>query len=237
MAICQGEETMKSSWTMAVVLGILLAGAVAGCADSSHNSRDGADTPGASFLFVTAPYRIEVIVNGKSFAVIEENPNAGAGQRLILHEAGKTHFTFRLMKDSQILYEPRFDFDLKPGDMLSCTFAPEQGPAARNMRFGPNGDFFSPSLSSNMPRLECWCGRQNARTDYFRVGGSPDIEALAAKANYHILKYRHERGQDDKPIVSLRLAPPKGKTIVQGMLEAENWPGVKYVETEASVVY
>jgi len=204
----------------------------------SQADPDGSEPPGPSFLFIRAPHQTEVFINGQSIAVIERQEHSTGqqfGPRLILHEKGKTHFTFLLTKDDKPLYKPGFDFDLNPGDMLSCELVPER-PEANKLRFGPAPDSFSPALSADMPRLECWFGRANARTDCFIVGGNLELEALAAKANHRILK-RSSRGEPGEESVTLYLAPPKGKTIVEAILEAESWPGMKYVESEPLRVY
>ena len=86
-------------------------------------------------------------------------------------------------------------------------------------------------MPPGLPRLECWFGPANARTDYFIVGGSPELETVAAQANYRILK-KSLKVDSGKQSLSLRIEPPDRKTIVQAILEAEGWPGVKYVETE-----
>ena len=194
--------------------------------------------PGPCFLFVTVnggPVdQAEVLINGQSLAALKSKGGGGPAiwARLTFTSSEKTHIVMRLLKGDTLLYQPEFDIKTGAGDLVSAQFmAGDKKPQT----FGPHPSHDFPALVKDVPaRVWCWFGPANRRSDYVGVQLAEGADADAFKTRtteggYTIVR-EFERGR-------IRVAPPKGVTIVEAVLDIETWPGVKQVYFEPKFVY
>jgi hypothetical protein len=219
--------------------------AVAACLVATSCAKEAAP-PGRCFLFVNfgcppADY-IDVFIDGEQVGTVRDVPLHTTGvNRFVFPSSGKTRFVFEIRQKNTQLYRPEFVLSTKAGDLVEAHFVareakesaePSRAPS-RSFGPGPSHDF--PALISGVPaRVWCWFGPANMIPDYVMVQLADGADAgafktRAAQGGYTIVR-EFQRGQ-------VRVAPPKGVTIVEAALDLETWPGVKQVRFEPQRVY
>ena len=205
-------------------------------------SASGCAEQGPCLLFVhwnaiTPPAdEVEIFVNDASIAAFRPGDvRKGHPGRLTFEGGGKMHFVFEFRREGELLYRPEFDIALKPGALLNAQFRPYDPEAPRRRRMGPPPTKDFPSLAEGVPpRIQCWFYPAELNTDYMHVILRRAADAEAFKKDVTAKGYRIVK-QTREDI--FRVAPPEGMTIVEGTLEIEQWPTVRGVQFEPTVVY
>jgi hypothetical protein len=186
--------------------------------------------------------RIEVRANG----VLLE-PGGEAGETLggwarwyVFPPTGDTVFTFRILRDGELLYEePTYRVAVGPGDIFRCSFEPgEELPPGR---FGPAPTGAFPAVAEGVPP-KVWSffrPDDQLRRDRLWVTLREDaaVTAFRQKAWWRGYRTVEAPGATGGKVPRLKLAPPWGRTLVEAWLDLASWQEVDTVRPEVLYVY
>jgi len=190
-----------------------------------------------SYAHLGGNARIEVFVNGRP--VVLSTPWKVEGPGVLLDALGVMRFGLSVFKDDQLAYHAGYDANVRPGDMLRFYLEPaDKEPTGR---YGPPPSGSVPALIQGVPaKAWCWFGRSdNYHPHRLNVAirppeKSPSVRGRARRLGYGFVA---ERSDSDGKMSYLTLLRPWDKTMLQAMLEVQDWEGVVSAGPEFSRVY
>jgi len=171
---------------------------------------------------------IEVLINDRLVAQIAGVQRGQTTHPILFDDFGRTRFGFVIKIAGQPVYRAEAARDVQPGAMLDFSYAlPALSSPAPTFESKP--DFSAAALlPGHPPRMWCWFGPANLRTDVFslKVGRPQDAAAVIWRLRWRGYSIAERRPIDNDTAAILRVAPPSHGSVLAGYLEARTWRDV-----------